>query len=142
MAVSDSAWLAAADRPALSWLRPTPVRLLAAAAWIVALAAIGHLVAAATAGQMLDLDVYRTGGQAILNGGSLYAIRSADKLLFTYPPVSAVLAVPLALVPFDVAKIGWIAMLLGPLLLAVLAGFRPLLRRASGTASCCAWSTA
>jgi alpha-1,2-mannosyltransferase len=101
----------------------------------VALAAIGHLVATAIAGQMLDLDVYRTGGRAILNGGNLYAIHAADNLLFTYPPVSAVLAVPLALVPFDVAKVGWIAMLLGPLLLAVLAGFRPLLRTASGAAA-------
>ena len=81
---------------------------------------------------MLDLDVYRTGGQAILHGGSLYAIRAADRLPFTYPPVSAVLAVPLALVPFQAAKIGWVAVVYGPLLFAVRAGFRPFLERAGG----------
>ncbi len=133
--MSGLAWLGAAARPALSWLRPTRARLLAAAAWTVALAAIGFLVATSVAGRMLDLDVYRTGAQAILHGRNLYSIRSADKLLFTYPPVAAVLSVPLALVPFGVAKVAWIAMLIGPLLVAVQAGFRPLLSRASGAAA-------
>jgi alpha-1,2-mannosyltransferase len=133
--MSGLAWLGAAARPAVWRLKPTPARLLAVGAWTAALAAIGFLVATSVAGRMLDLDVYRTGGQAILHGGNLYSIRSADNLLFTYPPVSAVLAVPLALVPFDVAKVAWVAMLIGPLLLAVQAGFRPLLRRASGAAA-------
>jgi alpha-1,2-mannosyltransferase len=106
-----------------------------AVAWLLALAAIGFLVVTAVGGQMLDLDVYRAGGQAILHGGGLYAIRAADKLPFTYPPVSAVLAVPLALVPFPVARIGWIAMVYLPLLFAVRTGFRPILDRAGQAAS-------
>jgi alpha-1,2-mannosyltransferase len=101
----------------------------------VALAAIGYLVVTAVSGLMLDLDVYRAGGQAILHGGNLYAIRAADRLPFTYPPVSAILAVPLALVPFQVAKIAWIAMVCLPLLIAVRTGFRPLLEKAGQAAS-------
>ncbi len=78
-------------------------------------------------GLMLDLDVYRAGGQAILHGGNLYALRAADRLPFTYPPVSAILAAPLVLVPFKAARIGWIAMVYLPLLFAVRTGFRPIL---------------
>ena len=126
--------LPASPRPLLSLLRPTPGRWRPTAAWLLAVAAIGYLVVTSVAGQMLDLDVYRAGGQAILHGGNLYAIRAADRLPFTYPPVSAVLAVPLALVPFQVAKIGWIATVCGPLLFAVRTGFRPILERAGKAA--------
>jgi alpha-1,2-mannosyltransferase len=104
-------------------------------AWLLALAAIGYLVVTAVGWQMLDLDVYRAGGQAILHDSNLYAIRAADGLPFTYPPVSAVLAVPLALVPFWVARLGWIAMVYVPLLFAVRISFRPILDRAGGAAS-------
>jgi alpha-1,2-mannosyltransferase len=106
-----------------------------AVAWLLAVAAIGYLVVEAVGWQMLDLDVYRTGGQAILHGANLYTIRAADRLPFTYPPVSAVLAVPLALVPFLVAKLGWVAMICLPLLFAVRTGFRPILDRAGAAAS-------
>jgi len=108
--------------------------VLAAVAWTLALAAIGYLVMTAVTGTMLDLHVYRSGGQAILHGANLYAIRAADNLPFTYPPVSAILSVPLALLPFVADKIGWIAVVLASLMLAVRAGFRPLLDRAGGAA--------
>lgn len=130
-----SAPVAASPRPWLSWLTSAPPRWLPAAAWLLALAAIGYLVVTAVGWQMLDLDVYRAGGQAILHGGNLYALRAADRLPFTYPPVSAVLAVPLALVPFWVAKVGWIAVVYVPLLFAVRISFRPILDRAGGAAS-------
>lgn len=155
-----SASLVASPRPWLSLLRPPPRRWQVTIAWLVALTAVGYLVAIAVSGLMpvldvyrpggglmfdldvdhvsglmLDLDVYRAGGQAILHGSNLYAIRAADKLPFTYPPVSAVLAVPLALVPFQVARIGWIAMVYLPLLFAVRTGFRPILDRAGGANS-------
>jgi alpha-1,2-mannosyltransferase len=107
---------------------------LAAAAWVLAAAAIGHLQLAAIRGQMLDLDVYRAGGQAILHGANLYAFHAADNLQFTYPPAAAVLALLLALVPFQVAKIGWTVMVCGPLVYTVQAGFRPILTRAAGAA--------
>ncbi len=129
-----SAFRAASPRPWLSLLRLSPRKWQVAVAWLLALAAIGFLVVTAVGGLMLDLDVYRAGGQAILHGGNLYAIRAADNLPFTYPPVSAVLAIPLALVPFPVARIGWIAMVYLPLLFAVRTGFRPLLERAGQAA--------
>jgi alpha-1,2-mannosyltransferase len=111
-------------------LRPTRAWLLIAAAWALALTAIGYLALKSASGLMLDLDVYRSGGQAILHGANLYAMRFADRLQFTYPPVSAILAVPLALAPSGADQIGWIAMVYGPLLLAIRAGFRPILSRA------------
>ncbi len=37
----------------------------------------------------VDLAVYRMGGQAILNGSHLYALRFPGALAFTYPPLSA-----------------------------------------------------
>jgi alpha-1,2-mannosyltransferase len=136
MAMSGgSAPVAASPRPWLSWLAPAPPRWLTAVAWLLALAAIGYLVVTAVGWQMLDLDVYRAGGSAILHDGNLYAIRAADRLPFTYPPVSAVLAVPLALVPFWVAKLGWIALVYVPLVFAVRISFRPILDRAGGAAS-------
>jgi alpha-1,2-mannosyltransferase len=114
--------------------RPARAQLLAAAAWAAALIAIGHLVITAVSGTMLDLDVYRSGGQAILHGHKLYAIRAADRLPFTYPPLSAILAVPLALVSFKADKAIWIALMYGPLLLAVQTGFRPILTRVGSAA--------
>jgi alpha-1,2-mannosyltransferase len=37
----------------------------------------------------VDLTVYRLGGQAILHGGQLYALRFPGDLAFTYPPLAA-----------------------------------------------------
>jgi alpha-1,2-mannosyltransferase len=50
-------------------------------------------------------------------------------LPFTYPPLGAVVAIPLTLAPFRVIKIAWIAMICGPLLISAWFGFRPLLVR-------------
>lgn len=127
----ELASLAASERE-FPRLTPARIRVLTAAAWVLALLAIGYLADIAVRGTMLDLGVYRTGGQAILHGGNLYGIRAADRLPFTYPPVAAILAVPLALVPLDVAKLGGIVLVCVPLLFAVRTGFRPLLTRAAG----------
>lgn len=115
-------------------LKPGRARWISAIAWVLALAAIGHLILTAVSGQMLDLGVYRAGGQAVLHGRDLYSIRAADRLPFTYPPVSAILAVPLALVPFGVAKLLWVAVVYLPLAAAVHVGFRETLRRTPGAA--------
>lgn len=37
----------------------------------------------------VDLEIYRLGGQAVLNGAHLYALRFPGALAFTYPPLSA-----------------------------------------------------
>jgi alpha-1,2-mannosyltransferase len=109
-------------------------RLRAVTAWAIGLAAIGYLVWAANDRMMIDLGIYRMGGQAILHSANLYAVRGSDRLAFTYPPLAAVLAVPLALLPFAADKLCWTVMVYVPLLVAVLAGFRPLLARLSGSA--------
>jgi alpha-1,2-mannosyltransferase len=115
---------------AAAWRRligPVPV---AAVAWLLALVPVGLMVWRDVAGSMLDLDVYRAGALSVLHGTDLYTIRGAHRLLFTYPPISAVLGTPLLLVPFGIDKIAWIAMVYGPLALAIRFGIRPLLVRA------------
>lgn len=57
----------------------------------------------------IDLDVYRIGGQVLLDGGDLYG--ELPKTLigvglpFTYPPIAAVFFAPLALLPFWLANL-------------------------------------
>ena len=60
---------------------------------------------------LIDLLVYRAGGQAVLSGHSLYAADFAavnhapNGLSFTYPPFAAVVFAPLALLTTGVAKV-------------------------------------
>lgn len=56
----------------------------------------------------VDVEVYREAGVSILTGRPVYsAMTEAPQLLpFTYPPFAAILAIPLALVPFGV--VGWL----------------------------------
>lgn len=54
---------------------------------------------------MVDLDVYRRAGSVLLAGGDFYNL--PGQLQFLYPPLAAVLAVPLALLPTTVVQIGW-----------------------------------
>ncbi|HEY6682439.1 MAG TPA: glycosyltransferase 87 family protein [Propionibacteriaceae bacterium] len=56
---------------------------------------------------MVDLDVYRRAGSVLLAGGDFYDL--PGELQFLYPPLAAVLAVPLALLPTAVVQIGWTA---------------------------------
>jgi alpha-1,2-mannosyltransferase len=57
----------------------------------------------------IDLDVYRIGSRAWLDGTHLYgplpATMSGARLPFTYPPVAAILLSPLAMVPMAVASV-------------------------------------
>jgi alpha-1,2-mannosyltransferase len=111
--------------------RPGRAQLAAAGLWVLAAVTIGHLIATAVGRQMLDLDVYRTGALVMRHGGKdLYSIHAADRLPFTYPPVSAILAVPLTLVSFQAAKTAWMILTVGVLAVAVGIGFWPLLSRA------------
>lgn len=58
----------------------------------------------------IDIDVYRGGAQALLAGDNLYtrSYQVGDITLpFTYPPLAAILFVPLAVVPYPVALIAW-----------------------------------
>ena len=58
----------------------------------------------------IDIDVYRAGARAFLEGDNIYT-RSYEvggiALPFTYPPLAAILFIPVALVPYPVALVGW-----------------------------------
>jgi len=56
---------------------------------------------------MVDLDVYRQAGAALLAGQDVYAL--PGQLPFLYPPFAALLAVPLALLPAGLVQILWTA---------------------------------
>jgi alpha-1,2-mannosyltransferase len=79
----------------------------------------------------LDLEVYRDGGVSLLTGRPLYEwLTGAPQFLpFTYPPFSAVMMVPLALVPFSVAGWLWSMMQVWLVWLATGLAFRPFLDR-------------
>jgi alpha-1,2-mannosyltransferase len=55
----------------------------------------------------VDFDVYRGGGGTVLAGKPLYAFLSWEGYPFTYPPIAAVVFVPLALLPAAVALGVW-----------------------------------
>ncbi|HET9872469.1 MAG TPA: glycosyltransferase 87 family protein [Propionibacteriaceae bacterium] len=91
-----------------------PARMLAAAAICALPIVVGLFVAATTfrGGSivpwrpvMVDLDVYRQAGRALLQGGDIYALQGP--LPFLYPPFAALLAVPLALMAAAAVQILW-----------------------------------
>ncbi|GAB3707533.1 glycosyltransferase 87 family protein [Corynebacterium nasicanis] len=58
----------------------------------------------------IDIDVYRAGARAFLEGDNLYT-RGYEvggiTLPFTYPPLAAILFIPVALLPYGVALVAW-----------------------------------
>jgi hypothetical protein len=52
----------------------------------------------------VDLAVYRYGAQGVLDGAHLYALRFPGALAFTYPPVAALLLLPLTLLRMAVLE--------------------------------------
>jgi alpha-1,2-mannosyltransferase len=54
---------------------------------------------------MVDLDVYRSAGATLLDGGDFYAL--PGPLPFVYPPFAALLTVPLTVLPSAAVEIGW-----------------------------------
>lgn len=82
--------------------------------WLVALAisVVIHLVGAPTLQDVppyrIDFDVYRTGGQVVLDGGDIFAnlpaLAQGDHLPFTYPPIAALLFTLFAVVPLWVGS--------------------------------------
>jgi len=109
--------------------------LIGVLAWMAALAIIEPIVHGYLTNlpdqRLVDLNVYRTGGLAVLQGQPLYSVvtQPPQLLPFTYPPVAAVFAVPLALMSWPVAQAVWVAFVYVPLAVIVWYSFRPLLRR-------------
>jgi alpha-1,2-mannosyltransferase len=116
------------------WGAGTPWRTLAAvAAWMLAVGLVAFMVHSNADARpylrLVDLNVYRNGGLSVLHDGALYSRVSRGHLLFTYPPVAAVLAVPLAVLPWATAILAWLPMIYIPLAVVVWIAFRPLLAR-------------
>ncbi|MEU8321087.1 glycosyltransferase 87 family protein [Nonomuraea sp. NPDC048881] len=80
--------------------------------------------------RLVDLDVYRTGGQMLLDGRPVYDFFTpAPQLLpFTYPPVAAMLAVALAEMSWGTAQWVWTAGIFVALAVTVWFAFRQALR--------------
>jgi alpha-1,2-mannosyltransferase len=78
-------------------------------AWLVVLLAFPHGHGMAFGPYRIDLDVYRIGSRAWLNGAHLYgplpATMSGARLPFTYPPLAAILLSPLSMLPMAVASV-------------------------------------
>lgn len=79
----------------------------------------------------VDLDVYREAARGLLQGHEVYSWLTPGPqwLPFTYPPFSALLGIPLAMIPFRVAGYAWSVVQLALLWLTVGIAFRPFLRR-------------
>ncbi|WP_240197178.1 glycosyltransferase 87 family protein [Nonomuraea lactucae] len=80
--------------------------------------------------RLVDLDVYRTGGQMLLDGRPVYGfVTPAPQLLpFTYPPIAAMLATLLAKMSWDTAQWVWTAGIFVALAVTVGFSFREALR--------------
>lgn len=80
--------------------------------------------------RLVDLDVYRTGGQMLLDGRPVYDFFTpAPQLLpFTYPPIAAMLAVTLAEMSWGTAQWVWTAGIFAALAVTVWFAFRQALR--------------
>jgi alpha-1,2-mannosyltransferase len=90
-----------AARDITRWL---PGRRIAAALFVCSAAAF--LASPLSWGwSFVDLEVYRGGGQALLDGAPLYQLRFHGFLDFTYPPFAAVVFAPLTVLPFAVLKV-------------------------------------
>jgi len=84
--------------------------------------------------RLVDLEVYRTGGQSVLLGLPVYeVITPAPQLLpFTYPPIAVLLAVPLAWMSWPVAQWVWTAGIFVALAVTVRYAFREVLQGPRG----------
>jgi alpha-1,2-mannosyltransferase len=109
--------------------------LIVVAAIVIAAVVAGPLVLHWLTNQpdqrLVDLDVYRSGGQAVLRGAPVYDFMTQPPQLlpFTYPTFAVLLAVPLALVPWSVAQWVWTALIFVALTLVVRHSFARLLGR-------------
>ncbi len=90
-------------RAATDPLRRLPDRRLAAALFVCSVAAF-LCSPLAWGWSFVDLEVYRGGGAAFLDGARLYQLHFHGFLDFTYPPFAAMTFTPLTLAPLAVLK--------------------------------------
>ncbi len=91
-----------------------PARLLVLTA---ALLAAGWGLVASGRGPLRDFQVNRQAGDRLLHGETLYRV-SDEHYQFKYAPFSAMIYVPLALLPLPAAKAAWLALVLAAILAA------------------------
>lgn len=80
-------------------------RRIAAATAVYAVSAAACCAPLISQIHLVDLHVYRMGGDAVLHGNSLYSLRFAGQLPFTYPPFAALLFSALAWLPWAPAAV-------------------------------------
>ncbi|GAA3443249.1 hypothetical protein Pve01_27280 [Planomonospora venezuelensis] len=109
------------------WVWPLALLIVAAAAAPLVL----HWLGNPDDQRLVDLDVYRTGGEMVLSGRPVYDFFTpAPQLLpFTYPPIAALLAAPLAAMSWPAAQWVWTAGIFATLVVTVGYGFREALAR-------------
>jgi alpha-1,2-mannosyltransferase len=89
--------------------------IVRALGWAVTVLAVLAAVGIATSRPLAyDLIAYTDASRRLLAGGPLYPIAARDEIFlgageYLYPPLTAVLFIPLALLPLDVARAGWTA---------------------------------
>jgi alpha-1,2-mannosyltransferase len=101
------------------------------AAALVLLPQVWHQLTLDLGHRFVDLQVYREAGVSLLHHRKVYSYLTPppQNLPFTYPPTSALLAVPLALLPRFIDDPLWLVGTYVLLLSLVLIAFRPVLRR-------------
>ncbi len=115
--------------------RPRPGTGTAAAGVLVAVLALVPLLRSylieAPAPRLVDLEVYREAGRSLLSGRPVYGhLTDPPHLLpFTYPPVAALAAVPLAVLPERLVDWLWTFAQVAALALVVRLAFRAFLDR-------------
>ncbi|WP_454790279.1 glycosyltransferase 87 family protein [Mycolicibacterium lutetiense] len=112
----------APDRARAVSTRAVVVAWLAAVVALVAQQFLEPFTAGSHMGMLTnggDLDVYRHGGQQLLDGRALYATELPSGGWFTYPPFAAIAFVPLALMSFPAAQVIWMAVSFAALALTI-----------------------
>jgi alpha-1,2-mannosyltransferase len=110
--------------------RPTVLGMLAVTVSALPLL-VTHLLVTPPQQRIVDLEVYRDAGISVLIGRPVYEhLTAVPQLLpFTYPPISALLSVPLAAIPLGLGQLVWSLAVLATLAWVVHVGFQPLLQR-------------
>ncbi len=123
-----------ASRSGRRWGTPADLLILLAGIAVVVVAVtpvVSHWLGNQPDQRLVDLEVYRDGGRAVLRGAPLYDVLTQPPqfLPFTYPPFAAVLAVPFTLMPWRAAQWAWTILLYVALAVSVHYAFRDLIRR-------------